>query len=473
MPNPYYIRTFDVLPGNRVGSQAHEDEYELVEQGFEGVDTDLQAEEAARIAADALKATKAGETYTGAHDFTGADVEVATQAPGDSSTKAASTQYVDDTAFSTATGLPIASQAEMEAGTEVGLRAMSPLRVAQAIAALTDPHREARATNTVFAATDSGKLIEYTGSFTQTFGTAASLGDGWRVILKNAFTDSVYLTPAGGATIDGAADRLMYPGEALLLQCDGTNFHSVILQPGYASFTASGFFFKQPGYTKYGGLLWGGGGSGGAVTDASHIATGGGGGACVPFLLDASQLGTSETVTIGAGGVAVAVGNSGNVGGTSSLGSLVLAYGGGGGTLNAATAANVGGGGGGGWLSAGGTAAGSGGDGGTPADSGSFGGRTTTHDDTAAAKSSTYGGAGGSTMTSTPAQAAGGSSLYGGAGGGGTANSATVAGGTSKFGGNGGAAGVAGSVPGGGGGGKAAANSGAGGAGKLIIWGIV
>lgn len=41
------------------------------------------------------RAARAGDTYTGTHDMTGAVLNVATQTPGDNSTKAASTAYVD------------------------------------------------------------------------------------------------------------------------------------------------------------------------------------------------------------------------------------------------------------------------------------------------------------------------------------------------------------------------------------------
>ena len=48
------------------------------------------------------KATKAGDTYTGAHDFTGATPTVPTATAGDSSAAAASTAFVVSTVFSAA-----------------------------------------------------------------------------------------------------------------------------------------------------------------------------------------------------------------------------------------------------------------------------------------------------------------------------------------------------------------------------------
>lgn len=58
-----------------------------------GVTSGIQAQFAA-------KANKAGETYTGAHNFTGASVTVPTASVGDATNKAASTAFVSTTAFS-------------------------------------------------------------------------------------------------------------------------------------------------------------------------------------------------------------------------------------------------------------------------------------------------------------------------------------------------------------------------------------
>jgi hypothetical protein len=451
------------------------------------------------------KADITGETYSGAQNFTGATLTAATQASSDASTKVATTAFVADVAFTTATGLTAASQGEMEAGTEAALRAMSPLRVAQAIAALADVMvREARATNTILAAADSGKLIEYTGSFTQTFNTAANLGAGWFVFLKNAFTDSVYLTPAGGATIDGATDFLMYPGEARLLQCDGTNFHSVLMKGFTHVPTTSGFFFEPPGYIGWDVYIQapgGGGGSGARRANGNARGGGGsgGGGSWAQAFIKATTPGTSHTITIGApgpGGAAVAVddtvGTDGTAGGDSSFGALLVAKGGGaggGGQFGGSGAAGAAGAAVLGHLTLAGSAGALGGDGGgTPgaagaaatdwkATGGGGGGSLTGAN---AVEAAGAGGASGTTVSTSQtagglAGAAGGAGGVGasptmsrrpGTGGGGGAASAAAAGGA-------GGAGVRG---GGGGGGAASANtyaSGAGGAGGAGYFEIV
>jgi hypothetical protein len=426
--------------------------FDAVDAAIDAIDADLAGLSSPVQTQLDLKADITGETYSGTHNFTGATITAPTPTAGDATTKVATTAFVDAAVVAAATGITVATQAEMEAGTEAGQRIVSPLRVAQAIAAQTDLPREARATNTVFAAADTGKFIEYTGSFTQTFGTAAALGNGWRVILKNAYTDSVYLTPAGGATIDGVTDFLMYPGEARLLQCDGTNFHSVVLQPFCATYLSSGFFFMPPGYRYAGGLAWSGGSSGQRTNNTGTASIGGSGGGCGEFKIPASSFGASETVTIGSGGLAVTTVADGNTGGNTTLGSLFTVFGG----------PSWGNGG-----SVGATAALSGVVNGTDFGYGSQNGGYSHH--------TLWGGAANQTNGGTT-----GNSLYGGAGGGSVNNVGAIAApGASKFGGSGGAASIAGngttgSVPGGGGGAtQTGTASGAGGAGKLVIWGIV
>lgn len=66
------------------------------------IQTQIDSEVSDRAAADLLKANKAGDTYAGTHDFTGATVTVPTQSAGDNSTKAASTAFATQLAFAAA-----------------------------------------------------------------------------------------------------------------------------------------------------------------------------------------------------------------------------------------------------------------------------------------------------------------------------------------------------------------------------------
>ncbi|MFZ3286532.1 MAG: hypothetical protein WA191_06745 [Telluria sp.] len=312
--------------------------------------------------------------------------------------------------------------------------------------------RSPRTANTILGASDAATLIDITtGTFTQTFDAAATLGSGWFCYLRNAGTGDITLDPNASELIDGLATYVMYSGETRLVQCTGTAFTSVVLSPFYRSFTASGTFTKPPGYSYFGGLIWSGGASGQRTNSATTLSAGGAGGGCGDFHLPASVVGTTETVTIGAGGAAVTAVAVGNVGGNSTFGSLVSAFAG----LN--------------WAA---------------------GGSVVSGLITGAIHSFGYeGGEGvqntsgrtiwGGMSPSANASAAGSTAWYGGACGGCLDAAATVrAPGTSRFGGAGGAAlsatnGVVGAVPGGGGGAtQTGAASGAGGAGELRVWGI-
>lgn len=93
MSNPFYTASGVPAAQTRGVSASIRSEYTAVQAGFDivqttfnGVNTDI-----------AGKANKAGDTYTGTHNFTGATITVPTQSAGDNSTKAASTAYVDGT----------------------------------------------------------------------------------------------------------------------------------------------------------------------------------------------------------------------------------------------------------------------------------------------------------------------------------------------------------------------------------------
>ena len=219
--------------------------------------------------------------------------------------------------------------------------------------------RSARTANTILAAADQGTLIDITsGTFSQTFTAAATLGSGWFVYLRNAGTGDITLDPNASELIDGLATYVMYQGETRLIQCTGTAFTSLVLSPFYRVFTASGTFTQPPGYTAVGTRVIGasgGGGSGrrGAASNNRGGGSGGGGGALARQIISGLTAGTGYAITIGAGGAvgaAVTVdttsGNDGTAGGTSSFATLLYAYGGGGGAGGAAGSNGAGGGGG-------------------------------------------------------------------------------------------------------------------------------
>ena len=292
-----------------------------------------------------------------------------------------------------------------------------------------------RTSNTALAAADIGKYINITsGTFTQTFTAAATLGAGWWCYLRNSGTGDITLDPNSSELIDGLTSYVMYPGEIRLITCTGSAFVSMVLGGFYKVFTSSGTFVKPPGYSIFEGLLWGGGGNGGTTYG------GGGGGACFPFRFPSGSLSPSNSVTI-----ASSAGNS-------SFGSII-AYGG-----------SSGGGNGGGVFPSG-----------APLKTANtlglsnegFGGGM--GNNAGAGGASVFGGGGGSGSSGGGGGGDGGSSIYGGGGGG----SSGGAGGTSVFGGKGGAGGGGvGTAPGGGGGGGVGGGA-AGARGELRIWGII
>lgn len=247
------------------------------------------------------------------------------------------------------------------------------------------------------------------------------------------------------------AVQTVAPGAAgNVLQSDGTTWASVapvvVTVVNTQTFDAGGTWTKPAGYGPNSIVhlqAWGGGGSGGKG-NSSTAAKGGGGGGYNERWCKLSDLGATETITIGAGGVAVTTSATlGNVGGNTSIGTLLTAY-----------AGRIGGG---GQLSAGETnSAGAPalGDAGNPGNDGLM-----------------HGGGGGDGLSRT------GSSVWGGGGGGGVSSSGVTTGGpgSSSFAGAGGAAGdaasgSAGTAPGGGGGAtRTGASSGAGAAGRAII----
>lgn len=222
-------------------------------------------------------------------------------------------------------------------------------------------------------------------------------------------------TIAGGALVGGISDRQTFNSSGTWTKPPGTPATAVVLLEG-----------------------WGAGGSGGRHT--SSTAGGGGGGGYSSRLLQASALGATETITIGAGGASRTGSNqNGAAGGNTTIGSLLTAYGGGGGSQSVNA-----------------------GSGGTVFAAGTVGGTQTASDYT--------GGAGGLGDTGPGDHTVGGNSVLGGGGGGGGV-SPSRAGGSSLAGGAGGASGgtgSSGSQPGGGGG-AGSTTSGAGGAGRVII----
>ena len=383
--------------------------------------------------------------------------------------------------------------------------------------------RSVRTSNTILGTADASTLVEITsGTFTQTFTAAATLGSGWFCYIRNSGTGDITLDPNASETIDGLTSFILYPSETRIILSDGTNLFSIVLEFGYKEFTSTGTYVVPPGVSGFIIDAFGGGGGGGqGSTGDARSGPGGGGGAHAQMSIDPIAAGTSITVTVGAGGTAGTAGGGG-AGGTSSFGTYVYAYGGAGGTAHGAPGggtASAGGGSaalneyeaGGGWpnlrigtrtggqaqvdvqlfsqVSGGGAQARNGGVSGTTGFSAEWGGGSSAPYMNQAA----VGGPGGTSMWGGGGGGAGGGNGYAGGAGGatgtwttggggaagangvaGTAGAAGVGnrGGAGGGGGGSGAAGGAGGFPSGGGGGGGYGNAGlgaAGGAGKVVV----
>lgn len=107
----------------------------------------------------------------------------------------------------------------------------------------------ARTSNTELGVSGRAKFIDVTsGTFTQTFAAAATLGDGWYCYVRNAGSGAITLDPAGSELIDGLTTATMPSGQATtrIIQCNGTAFFSVII-PEYVSPSTSGNVLKSNG----------------------------------------------------------------------------------------------------------------------------------------------------------------------------------------------------------------------------------
>ena len=123
--------------------------------------------------------------------------------------------------------------------------------------------------------------------------------------------------------------------------------------PVVDTFNASGTWTKPASGTMARIQVWGGGGGAGRANAVTRQ-TGGGGGGYNEITVPLSTLAASVTVTVGAGGAGRSGSTGlGSVGGTSSFGSLLSAFGGGGGGGDGTGFSTRTGGGGGGALSAG------------------------------------------------------------------------------------------------------------------------
>lgn len=88
--------------------------------------------------------------------------------------------------------------------------------------------RITRTANTALTKANRQSLIDITsGTFTQTFAAAATLGDGWETMIRNSGAGDITLDPNGSETIDGTTTLVIPAGQTRLVLCSGSAFFTL------------------------------------------------------------------------------------------------------------------------------------------------------------------------------------------------------------------------------------------------------
>ncbi len=155
------------------------------------------------------------------------------------------------------------------------------------------------------------------------------------IVKKDTSANTVQILPFSGQTINGFTSiTLNSQFDRLIVVSNGTSDIKVLVQdkqPLVTQFTTSGTWTPKLGMKYAIAEVQAGGGGGGAVNAPGSgvwVAAGGSGGMYLKAMITGQQAGTSQTITIGAGGALLGAEGTGNTGGNSSVGSLVIALGG-------------------------------------------------------------------------------------------------------------------------------------------------
>lgn len=198
-------------------------------------------------------------------------------------------------------------------------------------------NRSARTANTILAVADQSSFIDITsGTFTQTFTAAATLGTGWYILIRNSGTGDITLDPNGAETIDGLTTMVLYPGDSRYVIGNGANFFTAPVSPGAKTFTTTGTHLApEDGWYELDIIGGGGGGASGQRSTGYRIGGCGGGAATRTLVNIFLAKGTSTTATVAAGGIGgpaqtvnTSFGLAGTDGGNSTFGTLVTGFGG-------------------------------------------------------------------------------------------------------------------------------------------------
>lgn len=175
------------------------------------------------------------------------------------------------------------------------------------------------------------------------FNTTTSKFEGWDGAAWGDLTDDV--TPGDGTVTEAKFDSTgASAGDVLTADGSGGATYEPP-EPGGINTITRIVITSTSTYNPSSGLQYadveicGGGGSGGGINNG--VGGGGGGGGYTKKRFTAAEIGSSQSVTIGAGGTAT-TGADGNSGGTTTFGSLLTATGGGGGKQSVGSALSIG-----------------------------------------------------------------------------------------------------------------------------------
>ena len=94
--------------------------------------------------------------------------------------------------------------------------------------------RSPRTANTALIEQDRGSLIDITsGTFSQTFTAAATLGSGWYCYIRNSGLGVITLDPNAAELINGLSTVLLNPGVVVLVQSDVAGLNALVI--GYVA----------------------------------------------------------------------------------------------------------------------------------------------------------------------------------------------------------------------------------------------
>lgn len=236
-----------------------------------------------------------------------------TQPPTDSSTKPASTAYVQIAL----TNAALSGQIPGLVGNANKLLGVSSDETYVEWVGRPGVDRTAKTSAYTLVAGDKGALIDCSGTWTLGFTAAATLGAGWWCYVRNVDTGTITADPNGSELIDGVTSGAIRPGMTLLVQCDGAAFHCVRVGPHVAmEALTSGTSWTCPLGVRTVRLRQSGGGAGGAA------AASGSAGSCGGYLevVWVSVPGSSYSYSIGAAGTA------GGAGGTTTFTANGITY---------------------------------------------------------------------------------------------------------------------------------------------------